>query len=338
MNPELNKPLKATLSITKTCDLLGCVHCYSDCTREADKRELTKEQWCNLIDAMIDDGIIQLFIEGGEPLHRPDFMEIVRHASRRLMLVLRTWGHLVTPEIAAEWSRLRVGTAIVDVHGAQANTHDSIVGVPGTFERSIAGVKSLVAAGVRVYMTLILHRRNYREVQDYLNLAHSLGAEKVGILRLYPMGRAKRRWTELALSLDEMMETINSLEVPSGLKLMQSWHPNDGNTCYQMAAVSAFGNSIGCPYLGEYVNYGNVLEMPFIETWEHPLWKRLRSGHVKQPCDDCYATQGSDGGCRATAYAFTGDWDAADPFCVVSNRGVDLRVLPERLLQEERGS
>jgi radical SAM protein with 4Fe4S-binding SPASM domain len=335
MNPELSKPLKATLSITRTCDLLGCIHCYSDCTRASGTDELTKDQWCRLIDEMIDDGIIQLFIEGGEPLHRPDFMDIVRHASRRLMLVLRTWGHLVTPEIAEEWSSLRVGTAIVDIHGATAETHDRIVGVPGTYHRSIRGVKNLVAAGVRVYMTLILHRLNYREVQDYLHLAHNLGAEKVGILRLYPMGRAKRRWAELALSLDEMMETINSLEVPNGLKLMQSWHPNDGNTCYQMAAVSATGNSIGCPYLGEYVNYGNVLKMPFIDTWAHPLWKQLRAGHVKNPCDDCYATQGSDGGCRATAYAFTGQWDAADPFCITSNRGVDLRVLPDRLLQEE---
>jgi radical SAM protein with 4Fe4S-binding SPASM domain len=116
---------------------------------------------------------------------------------------------------------------------------------------------------------------------------------------------------------------------------MQSWHPRDGNCCWQNAAVSPTGDSIGCPYLREYVNYGNVLMTPFLDTWQHPLWTELRANEVEETCPECSATQGSHGGCRSTAFAFHGRFTAPDPYCIHTNRGVDLRALPQRLLRQD---
>ena len=104
-----------------------------------------------------------------------------------------------------------------------------------------------------------------------------------------------------------------------------------------MAAINAYGDSIGCSYLREYVNYGNVLEVPFLETWDHPLCRQLRAGRVTKSCPDCSRSQGSLGGCRSTAFAFHGDFDAPDPFDLVLNDGVDLRDLPDGLLRAGPG-
>jgi MoaA/NifB/PqqE/SkfB family radical SAM enzyme len=79
---------------------------------------------------------------------------------------------------------------------------------------------------------MILTRGNVSELQEYVDLAHSLGATKAAALRLYPLGRAKRRWGELSLSLQEMMEALQSVQVPKGFRFIHSWHPNDGNSCY----------------------------------------------------------------------------------------------------------
>jgi radical SAM protein with 4Fe4S-binding SPASM domain len=95
-----------------------------------------------------------------------------------------------------------------------------------------------------------------------------------------------------------------------------------------MSAIDPFGQSIGCAYLREYVDFGNVTQMPFIETWNHPLAKQLRAGHVERSCKPCASTQGSHGGCRSTAYAFHGRFDAPDPFDLELNDGVDLTALP----------
>ena len=116
---------------------------------------------------------------------------------------------------------------------------------------------------------------------------------------------------------------------------MQSWHPKDGNCCWQNAAVSPTGQSIGCPYLREYVDFGNVTERPFLETWDHPLYRQLRQSDVEETCAECSQTQGTLGGCRSTAYAFHGRFTASDPYCIHNHQGVDLNVLPQWLLRED---
>jgi radical SAM protein with 4Fe4S-binding SPASM domain len=253
-----------------------------------------------------------------------------------MMTLVRTNGTLITREGAFHLRDLNVGRVFVDLMGARAPTHDFFTGVAGSFDQTCRAIADLVSVGIPTDMLIILNRRNAPELQDYLQLAHRLGAQRVGILRLYPLGRAKQWWGEFALNLDEQLAALAAIAPPPGLKIMQSWHPNDRNCCWQLATVSPFGDSIGCPYLREYVNYGNIRIMPFLDTWKNdPLYKRLRSGKVEQTCPDCHANDGTNGGCRATAYAFHGRWEAPDPFCPTLNDGVDLRVLPSRLLQEE---
>jgi len=331
-NPmQLESPIKVTISFTHTCNL-DCRHCYAACTREPSSRELSTDEWLAFIDYLYDYDVIALLFEGGEPFHRPDFMDVVRHCARRFMVRIRTNGTLVTPDLARDLRQAGVGTVLVDVMGAQAATHDLLTGVPGSFGRALAGVRALLDAGVPTQLLLILNRHNVAQAQDWLELAHALGVRRAGILRLYPIGRVKARWREMALSLDEMMTALGGLKVPHGLTLMQSWHPHDGNCCWQMAAVNAYGDSIGCSYLRELVHYGSIREVPFLETWTHPLYRELRAGRVEKACSSCTDSQASCGGCRATAFAFHGRWDAPDPFDAALNEGTDLRALPSWML------
>jgi radical SAM protein with 4Fe4S-binding SPASM domain len=331
-NPmQLESPVKVTLSFTESCNL-DCRHCYADCTRTASPREMTAAEWIALVDDLFAQGVIALYIEGGEPLHRPDFLDVLRHCRGKCLVLLRTNGTLVTRELAQELKALGVATVMVDLMGATAATHDYFTGAPGSHARACAAVEALLEAGLETQILTILNRRNADEIQDILALADGLGVRTVGILRLYPIGRVKRQWSELALSLDEMMQALAALRPPPGMHMMQSWHPKDANCCWQMAAVNAYGDSIGCSYLREFVNYGKVREVGFAATWRHPLYQRLRAGEVEKSCTSCSSSQGSHGGCRSTAYAFSGRWEAPDPFDLALNEGVDLRVLPDWLL------
>jgi radical SAM protein with 4Fe4S-binding SPASM domain len=336
MRSYFKDPVKITLSITKACNQ-ACKLCYCDCTSAPSPDELSTVDWIRFIDYLVEHGFMQVYIEGGEPLHRPDIMDVLRYCSRKLMTLLRTNGSLIDSTRARELKAIGVGRVLVDFMGARAGTHDEHAGLPGSFERACNAVGWLVDAGIPTDVLTILNRHNVDELQALLELAHRLGAERVGILRLYPLGRAKRCWPEVALSLDEQMRAIRALRPPAGLGIMQSWHPRDHNCCWQSATVDAFGNSIGCVYLREYVNYGNIKSATFLDTWhKDPLYRKLRSGEVERPCQDCSASQGTDGGCRSTAYAFYGRWDAPDPYCSHMNEGVDLRVLPRRLLEKGR--
>src|SRR5262249_32644253 len=151
-----------------------------------------------------------------------------------------------------------IGRVLVDVMGARAETHDYLTGVSGSFERACDAVQHLLDVGIPTDMLIILNRRNAGELQEYVDLASELGVPRIGILRLYPLGRVKRQWSELSLSLEEQTAALASFRVPDNLKVMQSWHPKNHNCCWQTATISPFGDSIGCPYLREYVNYGNI--------------------------------------------------------------------------------
>ena len=137
------------------------------------------------------------------------------------------------------------------------------------------------------------------------------------------------------MSLEEQNAVIAGLRAPEGFEIMQSWHPRDRNCCWQAAAVTASGTSVGCMYLREYVDYGSIREQALLDTWHHhPLYRRLRAGAVSKSCPSCHSNDGTHGGCRSTAFAYTGRWDAPDPFCTTLNDGIDLRILPHHPLSD----
>lgn len=329
-SPPLQRPIKITISYTHSCNL-DCRVCYAQCTRTPSARELPGETWRRILDDALDSGVMSVMFEGGEPLHRADFPEVLAHCASRAMTRLRTNATLIDGAMARRLKDANLGDALVDVLGGTAETHDWLTGVEGSHARMMAGVAALQDVGIPVTLLTIMNRRNVHELQQVLDWGGRLRAEAVGVLRPYPLGRMRESWAELSLGLDEMMAAIGALVVPEGTRLMQSWHPNDANCCWQMSAANAYGDSIGCAYLREYVNYGNLTEKTLLQTWDDPLYRILREGKVRQSCGSCATTQGSHGGCRSTAFAFHGAWDAPDPFDAPLNGGVDLRVLPASL-------
>jgi radical SAM protein with 4Fe4S-binding SPASM domain len=331
--PWIGRPLKVTLCLTARCPL-DCRACYADCGARPAADELDTATWLRLLDTLAADGVINVFVEGGEPLARGDAETILAHAAARMFTTLRTHAVTIDDATAARLKGCGIGRVYVDLMGAAAATHDAMVGTPGSLAAALAGIAALRRHAVPVSVLVILCRPNAGELPELARLAAGAGADELGVLRLYPLGRARRAWSALALSLDEQMAALGALaaDPPAGLRLMQSWHPDDANCCWQNAAIDPWGHAIGCPYLRDYVDYGDLRTTPWLETWNHPLYRRLRAGAVDGHCPDCASSQLSSGGCRATAYAFHGRWDAPDPFCVTMNKGIDLRVLPDRPL------
>jgi radical SAM protein with 4Fe4S-binding SPASM domain len=330
VGPALMSPPKITLGITEGCPL-RCRTCYADCASAPKSGELGIEQWTRFVDEVVADGVIQIYIEGGEPLLKPGLLGLLSQCAADAMTMMRTHGTLIDENMAKALKASGLGRVLIDLMGASARTHDAWSGVAGSFDAACAGIRHCVQRGLPVDVLVVLTRQTAAELNGILTLAADLGVQRVGILRLYPLGRARKVWGEVALSLDEQMCALRTLERPPGLSVMQSWHPNDKNCCWQAAAVDAFGRAIGCMYLREYVDFGRITDRRYLDIWRgNPLYRTLRSGRVERSCPDCTTSQGTAGGCRSTAYAFHGRWTAPDPFDLMLNEGVDLLALPDR--------
>lgn len=69
-------PIFAILDVNNICNL-HCEHCYWWLTRDGDKPELTADNWRDIISEKIKKNhILQVNIVGGEPLLRPDILEV----------------------------------------------------------------------------------------------------------------------------------------------------------------------------------------------------------------------------------------------------------------------
>lgn len=330
---QLEAPFKMTVMITRRCNQ-RCSHCYSRCGDFAGEGELSTEEWQAFFEQSAEDGIVFAFVEGGEPLLRPDIFDLLGFAAERMQVWLRSNATLIDEATAQDLRRRQVDTVVVDLLSPRSEDHDAQTGVEGSFDAALEGIRNLRKAGLKVIPATFLNRYTHRVLKDFAPLLAELDLSKLGILRLHPIGYAKDNWTDLALSLEEMDAALAEVSSLDGLTVMHSWHPNDDNCCWQNAAVTADGRSVGCPYLRDFVDYGNVREASLLQTWAHPLYSALRSGlradgRSLESCPECSSTQQTNGGCRATAYAFHRDWGAPDPFCSTLNKGVDLRVLPD---------
>lgn len=328
MNPRLETPPKITIGVTEACPL-KCRHCYADCAHAPKDGEVSADTWVRTLRDLSTRGVIQAYFEGGEPLLKPGFLDILSAAADTMMTLVRTHGWGVSSTVAAEYAAAGLGRALVDLAGADAATHEAHTGTPGSFATTTDAVRHFAAAGIPTDVLVILTRQTAPQLSRIAHLAAELGAQRMGVLRLYPMGRARANWAEMALPLPEQMAALRALQPPPGLKIMQSWHPNDHNCCWQAAAINASGRAIGCMYLREYVDYGDATVTPYDDIWKNnPLYREIRSGNVEETCHDCSDSQGSHGGCRSTAFAFHGRWTAPDPFDAGLNHGMDLTELP----------
>lgn len=172
-------PLSGTIELTRRCNL-ECVHCYigsQDAQRSRRERELTATEWCSVLDQAAAEGCLQLLITGGDPLLRPDFPVVYRHAKQLgLLVTVFTNGTLVTDRIVELFAELPPLQVEITLYGATAVTYEGITRVRGSFRRCIEGIELLRRGGTRVGLKTILMTANCHEFEAIQETARSYGA------------------------------------------------------------------------------------------------------------------------------------------------------------------
>ena len=137
-------------------------------------------------------GAERFYLTGGEPLARPDAVELIDHIVRTQQreLVLMTNGTILKGDrlralAALPADKLRVQ---ISLDGASPAVNDPIRG-SGTFERIRAGVRAAVDAGLRTTITMVLLRHNLSDASALVQLAADLGVSNVHLLWPHRRGR-----------------------------------------------------------------------------------------------------------------------------------------------------
>ena len=174
-------PLSASIELTERCNL-HCVHCYlgeQDLLRERRGAELDADRWREILDQIAELACLRLLITGGDPLLRPDFAAIYRHAKEcGLLVTVFTNGTLITPAIVELFRELPPAAVEITLYGATAATYERITGVPGSYARCLTGIERLRALGVELGLKTILMKPNRHEFAAIAELCRTLGTKK----------------------------------------------------------------------------------------------------------------------------------------------------------------
>src|SRR5258707_5242223 len=76
MPNEISNPLALIAELTHRCPL-HCVYCSNPLELQARTNELSTEIWTRVFQEAAQAGVLQVDFTGGEPLARPDIIELV---------------------------------------------------------------------------------------------------------------------------------------------------------------------------------------------------------------------------------------------------------------------
>ncbi|HEU5394850.1 MAG TPA: radical SAM protein [Candidatus Methylomirabilis sp.] len=336
---------------TAGCNL-ECQHCRRlEVARELMRSDLSTAEALSLVDAIAVLGRPILVLSGGEPLLRPDIYDIARHGVRRgLPVSLATNGTLIDHAVARQIRAAGIVRCAVSIDGATAATHDVFRRQLGAFHQALEGIGALRAAGCDVQINTTIAQHNEHEIRGIYDLAVGVGAVALHCFMLVPVGCG------LAIAEDQMLSPVRYEEVlndiydlasegrlhvkatcaPHYYRVIRQRAKREGRPlqlatdgmaamtkgCLAGSAVcfiSHKGEVFPCGYLP--VEAGHIRRERFADIWERsPVFARLRDadllGGKCGPCE--FKTVCA--GCRARAYAATGDFLAEEPFCAYQPR------------------
>jgi radical SAM protein with 4Fe4S-binding SPASM domain len=349
----VNAPFMVVWDFTHRCNL-RCTHCYQD-AQKALPNELDTEEAKRLVEDLAEAGVVIIAFSGGEPLMRKDLFEVAAHARENgIYVALATNGTLITPEVAEKIRDGGIDYVEISIDGKDAESHDSMRGMPGAFERAVTGIKNCVAAGVYTCIATTVTQGNYDQVPAIYDLASDLGVERLMCFNFIPTGRGEEM-VDQDITPEQRRDLIKFLLDRNQRKA----GPEALSTAPQIAAIAlnsqnGSGVPVGHFYAGEEmdgrtrlladfiggcgagrlycsiepegevqpcvfmpISVGNVRETPFIEIWHtSEVLRTLRDrSTLKGACAGC-ESKFICGGCRARAWAYFNDLDAPDPGCI----------------------
>lgn len=102
-------PLAMSFDVTNNCNF-RCCHCYVKHTFTSEKDMLPFELISRLIMEMADYGVATIYLTGGEPFLRPDFLDIVELAIKyNIDVHIKSNGSLISEEDIIRMRNLEIG-------------------------------------------------------------------------------------------------------------------------------------------------------------------------------------------------------------------------------------
>lgn len=287
---------------------------------------------------------------GDDPLSRDGIYSLVQYAaSNNLHPVMQlTPKSAVTPQIVAALKSASLSRLAFTLNGAEGSSHDVFSGIPGSFARTLQGIKWANEARLPVQIHTNLTRRNLGELSAIANLLTSFRIVMWSISFLVPGPDESLKDLPSASEFEEAFQSIYALaqRVPFKVKTVEAQHYRrfvlqqrtrsrmemgepgrapfydlgiPGVLPVNEGMASVFITHSGDVLAGQFmrVPVGNVRRHDLVDLYRNsPIFKALRDpANLKGKCGSCEFKE-MCGGSRSRAWALSGDMFNQEESCV----------------------
>jgi radical SAM protein with 4Fe4S-binding SPASM domain len=305
-----------------------CIMCYNPTRTKVSERD--KDIVWDIVRSLSASRVPHTYLIGGEPTYGyskdelQDYVEYLSDNGSSVTIVTNGQKRL-------KGMTQRLACYGVSIHGADAETHDSITQLRGSWERAIATARAYVDEGHDVRIIPVVMGMNHDQMYRIAELAWGIGAESIYYDIYEPGGigetnshtdnlRMQPTYQDLRIALGQIVQAHDDFPFRGSVGLgtalpycfderlvERNMLANCGVGTY-FCAITNVGDFRICNQ--SKMRFGNVLEKPINQIWTDPLldeyYRTLK--WVEEPCASCAVLDECGGGCKVDEGCASGEF------------------------------
>src|SRR5271165_4474294 len=335
MTSTIANPLALIAELTHRCPL-HCVYCSNPLELTQRSAELSTEDWSRVFQEASALGVLQADFTGGEPLTRPDILDLIRSARTAGLYV-----NLITSGMPLDESRLEsliqagLDHFQLSFQGAREEIAQEISGTKAQAQK-LRVLEWLKRHRVGVTLNFVIHRRNIEQLPEMLALAESSSASRVEFANVQYYGWAFANRDSLLPTREQLTQSIDFLKkaqerLAGKIKVeyvVPDYYakypkPCMGGWARKLMLITPNGDALPCHAARVIpgLTFENVKNRGLRDIWEiSDAFQKFRGeSWMQEPCKTCDRRAHDFGGCRCQAFLLSGAGAAAtDPVCSLS--------------------
>lgn len=333
--------------VTHACNH-KCPHCFSSAGLPLEN-ELELDDAKKMVDQLVEMGMKLFTFTGGEPLLRKEFvLGLVEYLGKKgIYSRLFTNGYLVTEELAVELKKRGLKELQVSIDGLE-KTHDEFRNTKSSFKGAVNAIRFAAKADLNTFVRITLIPKNVPELPELIGFLETLKLTGIRVRPFVSVGRGKnnRKYILTPDDYEEAFKFLTEKRRSSDINLqllspsfaflydkeidpaeLKPVFKGKGCSCgSDLAAISPDGMLKACGYFSQ--KLGNVKDESISDLWtNHEFVCKLRGlSKFNEFCMNCSYLTLCGGGCRASAYENTSDFEATDPLCPLYVKAQEERI------------
>ncbi len=319
-------PILALIHITNECNLT-CKHCYA----RKGNCYIDFVTFKDMLDQLQNLGTKMLHLSGGELFLNPDVFKIIEEVcSRNLYMEITTNGTLLNEDILKELYKYNISKVVISFDGATNTTHDFIRGT-GNYEKSLKNLKMGINIGLQMAVNFTVMKQNFDEIDNFIDIFSKFDLKFINFRRFIPTGELNKHFVIASHEYLELFRKIyNYRKIDKRIALGGEPHKNlfearlfekakrlrDGGCSAgrYFISIDPNGDIMPCGFLPIVV--GNIYRSEIEDVWKNSdvLLKLRERKNLQSKCGNC-SSNFLCGGCRADAYANSGNYLETDTLC-----------------------